>query len=84
MASTTDQIVYASRRFGREVAKRFPAHQQAQVETLAMSAMISGISLAADYLMANDGHTLATPQNLAASAEEAAQRLGFSKGKIEP
>jgi hypothetical protein len=84
MPTTTEQIIYASRRFGREVAKEFPPRMQARVELLAMSAMISGINLAAEYLISNDGHALATPQNLQASAHEAANRCGMRTAKIEP
>lgn len=84
MATVEEQIVYAAARFGKTVAAEFPKQQRERIELLAISALISGASLASHFIVANEGHPDVTAQAVERAAEAAAVRFGLRKETLLP
>lgn len=84
MAPLPDQMIYCSRKLATELAAEFPAHLRLRIENTIMAATLSGLSLAAHYLVANDGHPGVSPQILEQAADEVAKRLGFKTAQLPP
>ncbi len=80
----TQQILDAAQKFARTEAAKLGLSRQreARVRDAIAAGLVSGCSLAAHYLVANDGNAAVTPQILERAAEEVGKSLGLIKGKL--